>query len=222
MTEEWIVRVQGKEYGPVDTDELREWRREGRLIPANEVRRVEEERWFPAGELPEVFADEERPEPELELEPQPPPLPQHFEIAKSFSQIVSETFRIYRRGILPLPDFRFGWGDSVSFPAVKSATDADARFSDREHDATDGDPRFAAEFDIVVYDLCFGVANFRRRVPDCGGQHFAQSGSNVRRTILGRVALLGSRSGNGDFGLRELSFLDFRAVVGHDRGGWHR
>ncbi len=33
MAEEWIVRVEGKEYGPVDVDELREWKREGRLIP---------------------------------------------------------------------------------------------------------------------------------------------------------------------------------------------
>ena len=38
MSEEWMVRVEGKEYGPVDLDELREWKREGRLIRENEVR----------------------------------------------------------------------------------------------------------------------------------------------------------------------------------------
>ena len=59
MPEEWIVRVEGKEYGPVDADELREWKREGRLIPANELRRVGDERWIPAGEFPEIFGDEE-------------------------------------------------------------------------------------------------------------------------------------------------------------------
>src|SRR6202008_1681335 len=38
MTEEWIVRVQGKEYGPADIETLREWKREGRLLPENEAR----------------------------------------------------------------------------------------------------------------------------------------------------------------------------------------
>ena len=57
MAEEWIVRVQGKEYGPVDLDELRAWQQDGRLIRENEVREAGSERWFPAGELPEVFGD---------------------------------------------------------------------------------------------------------------------------------------------------------------------
>ena len=66
MTEEWFVRVEGKEYGPVGVDALREWKREGRLIPANEIRRVGDNRWISAGELVEVFED---------TEPEPPPLP---------------------------------------------------------------------------------------------------------------------------------------------------
>ena len=53
----WIVRVLGKEYGPVDLDELREWKREGRLIRENEIREPESERWIPAGELPELFGE---------------------------------------------------------------------------------------------------------------------------------------------------------------------
>jgi len=57
-SDSWIVRVQGKEYGPVDLDELREWKEEGRLIRENEVREPGSERWIPAGELPELFADE--------------------------------------------------------------------------------------------------------------------------------------------------------------------
>jgi hypothetical protein len=61
MGEEWIVRVEGKEYGPVDTDELREWKREGRLIPGNELRRVGDQRWVRAGDVPEVFADDKPP-----------------------------------------------------------------------------------------------------------------------------------------------------------------
>jgi len=54
----WIVRVLGKEYGPVDLDELLEWKREGRLIRENEIREPGSERWIPAGELPELFGDE--------------------------------------------------------------------------------------------------------------------------------------------------------------------
>ena len=58
QTDTWIVRVQGKEYGPVDLDELREWKGEGRLIRENEIREPGSERWILAGELPEIFADE--------------------------------------------------------------------------------------------------------------------------------------------------------------------
>ena len=50
MSDEWMVRVEGKEYGPVDEEELQEWRKEGRLIRSNEVRRVEDEKWIPAAE----------------------------------------------------------------------------------------------------------------------------------------------------------------------------
>ncbi len=57
-TGQWLVRVQGKEYGPVDVEELRAWRQDGRLIRENEVRAADGERWFPAAELPEVFADD--------------------------------------------------------------------------------------------------------------------------------------------------------------------
>ncbi|HEX7517540.1 MAG TPA: DUF4339 domain-containing protein [Chthoniobacterales bacterium] len=90
MGEEWIVRVEGQEYGPVDIDALREWRREGRLIPANELRRVGDERWICAGELPEVFG---------EAEPAaPPPPPRDFARERTWWQIFAETFRIYRRG----------------------------------------------------------------------------------------------------------------------------
>src|SRR5438045_2221088 len=58
VAEQWIVRVHGKEYGPVDLDELRAWRQDGRLIRENEIREAGSERWFRAAELPEVFGDE--------------------------------------------------------------------------------------------------------------------------------------------------------------------
>jgi len=92
MGEEWIVRVEGREYGPVDTEELREWRREGRLIAANEIRRADEERWISAGALPEIFSDAEA--------AMPPPPPRDFARPRTWRQIVAETLRIYRRGFL--------------------------------------------------------------------------------------------------------------------------
>ena len=85
--------MEGREYGPVETEELREWRLEGRLIPANELRRVGDERWICAGELPEVFGAAEPPA-------QPPlPPPRDFAGARTWRQIFAETFRIYRRGL---------------------------------------------------------------------------------------------------------------------------
>ena len=88
MPEQWMVRVDGKEYGPVDEDDLREWRSEGRLISQNEIRRVGEDRWIPAGELPEIFAEEE---PASE----PPDL---IVRRRTWPEIFRETNRIYRAG----------------------------------------------------------------------------------------------------------------------------
>src|SRR5262249_35258385 len=55
MTEEWIVRVQGREYGPADIDTLREWQREGRLLPENEARNAGTELWSTAAAIPGLF-----------------------------------------------------------------------------------------------------------------------------------------------------------------------
>jgi len=58
MPDEWMVRVEGREYGPVDLETLREWKNEGRLIRSNELCRIGEDRWVLAAEFPEIFADE--------------------------------------------------------------------------------------------------------------------------------------------------------------------
>jgi hypothetical protein len=88
MPEQWMVRVEGKEYGPVDEDDLREWRDEGRLIRQNEVRRVGDDRWVLAGEVPEIFAaDEPAPEP-----------PDLIVRRRTWPEILRETIRIYRNG----------------------------------------------------------------------------------------------------------------------------
>lgn len=88
VAEQWMVRVEGKEYGPVDEDDLREWREEGRLIPQNEVRRLGDDRWIPAGEVPEIFAGDEAPA-------EPPDL---IVRRRSWPEIWRETIRIYRGG----------------------------------------------------------------------------------------------------------------------------
>ncbi len=86
MSDQWIVRVEGKEYGPVDADELCAWREDGRLIRSNEVRAAGDERWFPAAELPEVFGDD--PAPALE--------PALVRQESSLGALLAETWRIYR------------------------------------------------------------------------------------------------------------------------------
>ncbi|MEO8439255.1 MAG: DUF4339 domain-containing protein [Spartobacteria bacterium] len=90
----WIVRVQGQEYGPVDLDELREWRREGRLIRENEIREPESDRWMRADELPELFADDGESDAGAS-DPVPPPLPA---TRRTFGEILGDGWRIYRQG----------------------------------------------------------------------------------------------------------------------------
>jgi hypothetical protein len=87
----WIVRVQGREYGPVDVDELREWKREGRLIPENEIRATGSERWIRAGELPEIFAEDGH--------EAPGPAADRAVVRRlSFGQMFADGWRIYRAG----------------------------------------------------------------------------------------------------------------------------
>jgi hypothetical protein len=96
MTEEWVVRVQGREYGPADIETLREWKAEGRLLPANEARRANIDLWTTAAEIPGLFdlgglaAESSR------SLTQPPLQISH----RSFTQILAKTFQIYRRGFL--------------------------------------------------------------------------------------------------------------------------
>ena len=55
VNEEWIVRVQGTEYGPANIETLREWKAEGRLLPSNEARRADVDLWTTAAEIPGLF-----------------------------------------------------------------------------------------------------------------------------------------------------------------------
>ena len=63
MAEQWIIRVQGKEYGPADLATLREWKADGRVLPANPARQtdVNEAHWKTAGDIPGLFQVEPPP-----------------------------------------------------------------------------------------------------------------------------------------------------------------
>ncbi len=93
MFEEWIVRVHGKEYGPANLDTLREWKAEGRLLPANDARRANVDLWITAGEIPELFSVTPSVEAVTQLTEPPVQVSR-----RSFNQILAETFQIYRKG----------------------------------------------------------------------------------------------------------------------------
>jgi hypothetical protein len=102
VTDEWIVRVDGREYGPANIDTLREWKAEGRVLPANEARRADAELWTLAVEIPGLFdaktpatASASRLTHSTSSEQAPPPLS-----PRGFGQILAETFRIYASGFL--------------------------------------------------------------------------------------------------------------------------
>jgi hypothetical protein len=122
MTEEWIVRVQGKEYGPVDIDTLREWKREGRLLPENEARAAnadptaaagsaKEVLWSTASAIPGLFDLQAVTGASVQLT-QPPLQTQQ----RSFGQILAETFQIYRKGFFQFLGLTLG----VLLPSVFS------------------------------------------------------------------------------------------------------
>src|SRR5215217_1812542 len=95
MAEEWIVRVQGKEYGPADVDTLREWKNEGRLLAENEARKSSVDVWSTAGAIPGLFdLTPAAPSPLLPSLIKPVE-PRH----RSFSRILADTVQIYRKGV---------------------------------------------------------------------------------------------------------------------------
>ena len=94
MAEEWIVRVQGKEYGPADIDTLHEWKKEGRLLPENEARTTGDDLWSTAAAIPGLFDVGTLAVASAQAQIVPPLQTQY----RSFGQILAETFQIYRNG----------------------------------------------------------------------------------------------------------------------------
>src|SRR5437016_9192281 len=114
MAEQWIIRVQGKEYGPADLATWREWKADGRVLPANPARQadVNEAHWKRAGDIPGLF----------QVEPPPVQGPARNQRSAAYTQgsgepkeisdqksksrppsrnILIETFGIYFRGFFP-------------------------------------------------------------------------------------------------------------------------
>jgi len=91
MADRWLVRVGEKEYGPVELGTLDDWKREGRLLPTNEVRRESDSVWTTANTIPELFG--------------PPPLPAQtghpLVRRRSCGEIIRDSFRIYKSAFLP-------------------------------------------------------------------------------------------------------------------------
>jgi hypothetical protein len=93
VNDEWIVRVQGAEYGPANIETLREWKTEGRLLPSNEARRADVDLWGTAAEIPGLFSEPPA-VPFAGAFAQPPvQLPR-----RTFAEILTETVQIYRKG----------------------------------------------------------------------------------------------------------------------------
>src|ERR1700726_3429149 len=98
MAEQWIIRVQGKEYGPVDLTTLRDWKADGRVLPSNPARRDDLDLWKTAADIPGLF-QVEAPPVQVEARSQRSEVrDQKSESKPPPRNILVETFRIYFRG----------------------------------------------------------------------------------------------------------------------------
>lgn len=116
MPEQWIIQVQGKEYGPADLATLREWKADGRVLPTNPARRadvdsarvagsINEARWKTASEIPGLFQIEAPPVQRRARDQRSHVANQQSQISNQQSRsklpsrnILIESFQIYFRG----------------------------------------------------------------------------------------------------------------------------
>ena len=105
MAEQWIIRVEGKEYGPADLATLHEWKADGRVLPNNPARPIDVDLWETAGEIPGLFRTEPPPvqtdvgRQRSEVSNQQSAISsQKFESKPPSRNVLVETFRIYFRG----------------------------------------------------------------------------------------------------------------------------
>jgi hypothetical protein len=105
MAEDWIIRVEGMEYGPADLPTLQEWKSEGRVLPSNPARRADVDLWKTAGEIPGLFRVEPPPaqaenrgQSTRDSNQQSAISDQKSESKPPSRNVLVETFRIYFRG----------------------------------------------------------------------------------------------------------------------------
>jgi hypothetical protein len=108
MAEQWIIRVQGKDYGPADLQTLKEWKADGRVIPTNPARRadvdsenpgsVHESLWRTASEIPGLFRADSSTAKVQARDQRPQIADQRVESKRPSRNVLVETFRIYLRG----------------------------------------------------------------------------------------------------------------------------
>ena len=104
MADQWIILVEGKEYGPADLTTLQEWKIEGRVLPGNAARRADVDLWKTAAEIPGLFQIEQPPIQRGGAAPESPVMGQESAIKNqqvitpTTRNILTETFQIYFRG----------------------------------------------------------------------------------------------------------------------------
>ena len=98
MAEQWIIRVQGKDYGPADLATLHEWKADGRVLPTNPARRIDVDAWETAAEIPGLFKTEPPPVQVPTGDQRVEVTDRRVESKPPTRNILTETFRVYFRG----------------------------------------------------------------------------------------------------------------------------
>jgi len=153
VTEEWILRVDGREYGPANIETLREWKAEGRVLPANEARRADAELWSLAAEIPGLFNIEALPTvsvPRLIHSTSSGQAPSPLR-PRGFGEILTGTSRIYATGFLQF----FSLTLLVILPSVCAQLTAMWMQTGRTSDA---DPRVLAAGGFAFLMFIFSMA----------------------------------------------------------------
>ncbi len=153
VTEEWILRVDGREYGPANIETLREWKAEGRVLPANEARRADAELWSLAAEIPGLFNIEALPTvsvPRLIHSTSSGQAPSPLR-PRGFGEILTGTSRIYATGFLQF----FSLTLLVVLPSVCAQLTAMWMQTGR---ASDADPRVLAAGGFAFLMFIFSMA----------------------------------------------------------------
>jgi hypothetical protein len=144
MAEQWIIQVEGKEYGPADLDTLCEWKADGRVLPANPARPADADLWKTAADIPGLFHVEAPPVQVQDRDDRSEVSDQKLESKPPTRNILVETFRIYFRGF-----FQFFCLSLLSIVPVLCA-----EFTSRFIDTAPGVNVDLRTLVIVAFGLC--------------------------------------------------------------------